>query len=458
MDRSPAGARVRTKHGPDLLLVPESGLNMDRPSAGVRVRTKHVPDLLLVSESGLNMDRSLLVPEAMDCDPLVIPELSEEESYHVFCSYSSTDSQWTQDLIQQLEDSGLKVCGHEDFMVGHSILDIMSESIHQSQKVLLVLSAEFVRSRWCLLEANMSMFKTRDLPIPLHLAHLTYLDVQLPDFRQQLLRVLCKPNQEMQGCTVVPYQPPYLYDGKTLEPLSPVNEEQLNQFDCGEWSNTVVPQQLHLIVQQPERYSEAIGIINTVSKKKVKYKTFCSQCMYNGGLIAIIFVCGSAMTALFTQLDTTLTPAIEYSSYACLVAVGLYVMYKIVAFRKHEPQRILRELQKAVGQANSLLFEEHILLGAKTNSKLLLVYVSVEGCRQELCDSFQTAILQYSCGYAWSLAKRYFPFPTSSTSSHLKGGVCFCQYVTHQRSLNKSWFSCCRKTDIKSSFRSHLRV
>ncbi|KAK7884370.1 hypothetical protein WMY93_027493 [Mugilogobius chulae] len=43
-----------------LLPDPESGLkNMDRPAAGVRVRTKHGPDLL-VSESGLNMDRLLL--------------------------------------------------------------------------------------------------------------------------------------------------------------------------------------------------------------------------------------------------------------------------------------------------------------------------------------------------------------------------------------------------------------
>ncbi|KAK7906956.1 hypothetical protein WMY93_015568 [Mugilogobius chulae] len=62
LDRPPAGARVRSKHGPfscwcqsqdktwtGLLLVPESGLNMksrlnmDRPPAGARVRTKHGP-------------------------------------------------------------------------------------------------------------------------------------------------------------------------------------------------------------------------------------------------------------------------------------------------------------------------------------------------------------------------------------------------------------------------------
>ncbi|KAK7905052.1 hypothetical protein WMY93_017659 [Mugilogobius chulae] len=53
----PAGARVRTKHGP-----PPAGarvrLNMDL----ARVRTKHGPPA--VPESGLNMDRLLLVPES----------------------------------------------------------------------------------------------------------------------------------------------------------------------------------------------------------------------------------------------------------------------------------------------------------------------------------------------------------------------------------------------------------
>lgn len=35
----------------------------------------------------------------------------------------------------------------------------MFDCNQESQKVLLVLSHEFVRSRWCLLEANMSMFR-----------------------------------------------------------------------------------------------------------------------------------------------------------------------------------------------------------------------------------------------------------------------------------------------------------
>ncbi|KAK7886380.1 hypothetical protein WMY93_026001 [Mugilogobius chulae] len=48
MDRPPAGARVRTKHGPASCWCHSEhdrspGLNMDRPPAGARVRTKHGP-------------------------------------------------------------------------------------------------------------------------------------------------------------------------------------------------------------------------------------------------------------------------------------------------------------------------------------------------------------------------------------------------------------------------------
>uniref|UniRef100_A0A8C4IFV0 TIR domain-containing protein n=1 Tax=Dicentrarchus labrax TaxID=13489 RepID=A0A8C4IFV0_DICLA len=89
----------------------------------------------------------------------VPPTLRAGECYHVFISYSSTDYQWTHSLINQLESCGLQVCYHErDFTPGRTVLENMSDCILESQKVLLVLSPEFVRSRWCLLEANMSLF------------------------------------------------------------------------------------------------------------------------------------------------------------------------------------------------------------------------------------------------------------------------------------------------------------
>ncbi|XP_034005311.1 toll-like receptor 6 [Trematomus bernacchii] len=123
-------------------------------------------------------------PETADIQPLspsvpVPPTLRDGECYHVFISYSSTDCQWTHCLIDQLEACGLQVCYHErDFTPGRTVLENMSDCIQESQKVLLVLSPEFVRSRWCLLEANMSLFspstaEARSLrsspPLPPHL-------------------------------------------------------------------------------------------------------------------------------------------------------------------------------------------------------------------------------------------------------------------------------------------------
>ncbi|XP_072308925.1 uncharacterized protein [Eucyclogobius newberryi] len=390
-------------------------------------------------------------------------ELSQGEPYHVFCSYSSTDYQWTHPLIQHLEDMGLRVCDENNFTPGRPILENMSESIQQSQKVLLILSAEFVRSHWCLLEANMSMFRDclqrkpivpvllqRDLPIPLHLAHLTYLDVHQPDFKQQLLKVLCTPNQDLQSSTVVPYQPPSLYNGKRLEPLSAVNQEQLNkEFDCGVWSDSV-PDQLSLIIQQRERYREAIGIINTVAQTKVRLGSLWKQLL--AGLAAIIVLASYYLViSLFINLPfwDNAPKGLQTATTVFLFLTAIWMIYKMCALIKNEKRRIVRALQKAIGLANSLLFEEHVLMGSQGNYKLLLVYVSVEDCRQELCAQYQDqeffhkAILEYSCEYTRCLAKELLPFETTSTSGHLEGGVCFCQYVINQMLMGQTRRLCC---------------
>uniref|UniRef100_A0A8C3B7B0 TIR domain-containing protein n=1 Tax=Cairina moschata TaxID=8855 RepID=A0A8C3B7B0_CAIMO len=65
-------------------------------------------------------------------------------------------------FIQSLETMipNLKACYHErDFIPGKTIIENMVESIQGSQKIVLVLSPDFVQSRWCLLEANLSVFQ-----------------------------------------------------------------------------------------------------------------------------------------------------------------------------------------------------------------------------------------------------------------------------------------------------------
>ncbi|KAF7664213.1 hypothetical protein LDENG_00184550 [Lucifuga dentata] len=213
----------------------------------------------------------------------VVPTLRDGELYHVFISYSSTDYQWTHSLINHLESHGLQLCYHErDFTPGRTVLENMSDCIQQSQKVLLVLSPEFVRSCWCLLDTNMSLFRDclerkpivpvllePGVSVPLHLCHLTYLEAKDHNFINKLFRVLCTPNQQLQGSTVAPFQPPSIYNGKALQPLTAVNEEGLNVWDAGRFSDMEVPDQLRLVIEDQEKYRMAVRMINDVSQNKV---------------------------------------------------------------------------------------------------------------------------------------------------------------------------------------------
>uniref|UniRef100_A0AAV2L257 TIR domain-containing protein n=1 Tax=Knipowitschia caucasica TaxID=637954 RepID=A0AAV2L257_KNICA len=344
---------------------------------------------------------------------LIPPTLRENESYHVFLSYSSTDYSWTLSLVDVLEGAGLSVCYHErDFTPGRTILENMSECITQSQKVLLVLSAEFVRSRWCLLEANMSLFRDclerkpmvpvlldQDVCVPLHLCHLTYIEARHPDFINKLLHVLCTPNSDLRGSSVVPYQPPSVYNGKALLPLTAANEDSLNSWDAGVYSEMDVPDQLRLIVRDQSTYRAAMAIINQVSQTQVWLRPLWKR-------------------------------VVAYIAGLCF-------------WKYDDRRRILLEMQKAVGKANVLMFAQKVLMGCRSTSKIYLVYISLDSCRQEFEkqfsaqtsseDMFRRALLYFSSGYTCCLAKKHFPFttaPPSGSSGHLPGGVCFCHYVS----------------------------
>ncbi|XP_019748875.1 uncharacterized protein LOC109529833 [Hippocampus comes] len=384
----------------------------------------------------------------------VPPPLKQGETFHVFISYSSTDSQWTHSLIQQLEAQGLHVCYHErDFTAGRTVLENMSECIQESQKVLLVLSSEFVRSRWCLLEANMSLFRDclerkpivpvllePAVCVPLHLCHLTYLEARDADFMAKLLKVLFTPNRQLQGSTVVPYQPPSIYNGKALQPLTAANVESLYKWDAGQFSDMDVPDQLRLIIEDPEKYRKAIAIINSVSQQKV----------YPKWLQAIVAAVASifylTLVGLFAFMITLL--ALNHSTYVCqlvffcLCCVLIGALVQGALTKRDGVAHTVKQMQKAAGQANVILCEEKILMGCQSNSKVYMVYVSLSACQREFVELFseranaeslfQRALLYFSSGYACCLAKRSFPFPMPASRGHLEGGVCFCQYVSMQ--------------------------
>ncbi|XP_041704552.1 uncharacterized protein LOC121539969 [Coregonus clupeaformis] len=387
--------------------------------------------------------------------PPAPPKLRERESYHVFISYSSTDWRWAHSLVNSLESNGLQVCYHErDFVPGRTVLENMSDCIQESQKVLLVLSPEFVRSRWCLLEANMSLFRdclerkpvvpvllVPGVPIPLHLCHLTYLDSRDPYFLSKVLKVLCTPNQQLQGSTVVPFQSPSIYNGKALQPLCAVNEEGLQKWEAGQFSEMEVPDQLRLVIEDQEKYSRAIRMVNSVSQTKVWLRPLWLRALIM--LFGVIMlICLSGVISVFAVLGIGEDQA-NFEMYVFAVA-PLTLIIQLGLWKKDDERYITREMQKAVGQANLLLSDEKVLMGCQSRTKLYTAYVSIDSCRQEFGDTFheqacaeemfQRAVLFFSSGYTCCLAKRHFPFPQPSSNGHLEGSVCFCQYVSQQLS------------------------
>ncbi|XP_061679628.1 uncharacterized protein LOC133502626 isoform X2 [Syngnathoides biaculeatus] len=399
------------------------------------------------------------VSVAADPSADVPPPLKQGEAFHVFISYSSTDAQWTHSLIDRLESNGLGVCYHErDFTAGRTVLENMSECIQESQKVLLVLSSEFVRSRWCLLEANMSLFRDclerkpivpvilePGVCVPLHLCHLTYLEVHDPEFEAKLLKVLFTPNRQLQGSTVVPYQPPSLYNGKPLQPLTATNVESLYKWDAGRFSDMDVPDQLRLIIEDRERYREAVGIINSVSQKRVFSKWLQAVLIgvgvgflitLEGGIGYISFLLAFNPHSYFWPL-----------ALSCQVCILIGTLVQLGLTKRESVAHTVKEMQKAAGRANVILRDEKVLMGCQSTSKIHMVYVSLDGCRRTFAETFSErasaenmfgrALLYFSSGYACCLAKRSFPFPVPAAPGHLEGAVCFCQYVSTQLSLGE---------------------
>ncbi|XP_040268345.1 toll-like receptor 2 [Bufo bufo] len=78
---------------------------------------------------------------------------TREYAFHAFISYSYSDSDWVRGvLLSHLENSNppYRVCIHErDFLPGRWIIDNIIENIENSQKIIFVLSHNFVNSEWC---------------------------------------------------------------------------------------------------------------------------------------------------------------------------------------------------------------------------------------------------------------------------------------------------------------------
>ncbi|XP_050401513.1 toll-like receptor 13 [Patella vulgata] len=88
--------------------------------------------------------------------------------YDVFVAYCVEDSDWVRDNLVPIMEEGenIKLCIHErDFQGGRLIMDNIVQHMESSRKVLVVLSNDFARSKWCQFEMSLAERLVIDMSI-----------------------------------------------------------------------------------------------------------------------------------------------------------------------------------------------------------------------------------------------------------------------------------------------------
>ena len=117
--------------------------------------------------------------------------------YHAYISYNETsaDDEWVMNDLQPNIEEGpepVKLCiKSRDFIPGHSLIESISENIHQSRKTILVLSPNFVDSNWCHHEMEMAKLMLLDENLDVIILVLLH---NIPDnmMTLSLRQLLCK--------------------------------------------------------------------------------------------------------------------------------------------------------------------------------------------------------------------------------------------------------------------------
>ncbi|XP_063290254.1 uncharacterized protein LOC134575047 [Pelobates fuscus] len=400
---------------------------------------------------------------------LSVPPLCKDDKYHVFISYSSGDSIWVDDLIHKLEDMypRLKICYHErDFLPGKTIIDNMVDCIQSSQKTVVVLSPDFVRSRWCLFEANLSIFRDcmvqkaiipillKPCTVPIHLSPLTYLEAEDEKFFERLSQVLLTSNEQMSHSTLVHIQPSVLYNGKTILTMPAINDGS-EQWEHGMYSSASIPDQLRAFVHDAELYKKAIEIINNINPSNSCLRFTTCKVL----LCILLFILASGILAFGLASFVTFyehfnpdhhIPDIGSIIVICFPFVMISVIFipaactMVICWRSKKAKNMSREMALKTGQANLILTKASILAGCPSRSQLFFVYVSLHECMQVFDITFggeravstaiwEKAVVNYSSDYACCLAKKHFPFNSRDPPGHLDDWLCFCQYVAERQ-------------------------
>jgi len=178
------------------------------------------------------------------------------KTHDVFISYSHKDGDWVRSwLLPRLEEAGLRVLiDYRDFEIGRPSLVNMERAIERSQRVLLVLSPNWLAHEWTAFEALLVQSddplssRARILPIlfadcdlPKRLAILTYADFRDSGKREEELTRLLDQLSEPVPETPQEERPNRLIFETTTEKWFDQNNERLpfiikqfaiRQFQC----------------------------------------------------------------------------------------------------------------------------------------------------------------------------------------------------------------------------------
>lgn len=96
-------------------------------------------------------NQEFILSSANYCLSYIVPSSSAGFKYHAFIIYSMCDSEWVNyTLIPTLENYGFKCCVHwRDFIPGRVFAQSIVESVHNSFKIIAVVSSNFIQSNCC---------------------------------------------------------------------------------------------------------------------------------------------------------------------------------------------------------------------------------------------------------------------------------------------------------------------
>lgn len=93
------------------------------------------------------------------------PITDREYEKEVFVSYSNEDSRFVRDdVVRELETNGnISLLIHDrDFRAGEFVADNILRAITSTRRTLVILTAAYIRSKWCMYEMNMARMEAAD--------------------------------------------------------------------------------------------------------------------------------------------------------------------------------------------------------------------------------------------------------------------------------------------------------